>query len=58
MSPLEPTYITTASLEYDNTAEAEEKHLKTNNLVKMIQVLKKEMNNPLKNGKKTKKKDD
>lgn len=47
MSPTEPSHPTTASLENDNTAEAQEKDIKTNLVRKWI--------NPLRNVKKAKK---
>jgi hypothetical protein len=43
MSPLEPSYPTTASPEYPKIAEAQENDLKTN-FMKLIEVLKAEMN--------------
>ena len=47
MSPLEPSYLTTADPEHPNIAEAQEKDLKTN-YMKMIETLKGEMKKILK----------
>lgn len=47
MSPPELSYPTTASPEYSNTAKAEENYLKTN-VMKMIVILKEEVNKSLK----------
>ena len=47
MSPLKPGYPTTAGPEYSNTAATQENDLNTN-FMKMIEVLKEEMNKPLK----------
>jgi aspartate/methionine/tyrosine aminotransferase len=43
----EPSYPTTANLEYLNTAEAQKNYLKTN-LMKTIEVFKEEINKPIK----------
>jgi hypothetical protein len=43
MIPSEPTYPTKTSPEYSNTAEMQEKNLKTN-FLKMINILREEMN--------------
>ena len=45
-SPTEPRYLTTASPEYSNTAECTKNNLKANLMI-MIDVLKEEMNKPL-----------
>lgn len=50
MSPPEPSYPTTASPEYSNTAEAQEDDLKPNSM-KAIEDLKEETN-PLKKSRK------
>lgn len=47
MSPLEPSNTTVANFEYNNILEAQEKDHKIA-FVSMIDVLKEEMNNPLK----------
>ena len=47
MSPSEHSYPTTATSKYSNTAEAQEEDLKTN-FMKMIGILKEEMNKSLK----------
>jgi hypothetical protein len=41
MTPTEPRYLTTASPEYSNTAEAQENNLK-NNFMTMIELSKEE----------------
>jgi hypothetical protein len=46
MSPLEIKHYTTASPEYSNTAECTKNNLKANLMI-MIDVLKEEMNKPL-----------
>lgn len=55
MSPLVLTYPTTASLEYPNTAEPQENDLKIN-FIKMLEVLKEEINKSLKKKRLQKKK--
>lgn len=47
MSPLELSHLTIASPEYSNTLEAEENDLQTN-FMKMIELLKEEINDSLK----------
>lgn len=47
MSPLEPSYTTTAGPEYSNTAEAQENDI-TTNARKMVEVLTEEMNKSVK----------
>ena len=47
MSSPDPSYPTIASPKYSNTTEAQENDLETN-LMKMIEVLKEEMNKPFK----------
>lgn len=51
-SPLEPSYPTAAGPEYSNISEAEEKDLKTT-CMKVIEVLKEEINEYLKKSMKT-----
>ena len=52
MSPLEATYPTTVNPEYSSTAEAQENDLKTN-FMKIIEVLKQEINKSLKKSRET-----